>query len=137
MNRLRCDLGPDTFTCEYFEKNGMGYSTVDDMGFADAASECIQARMYLGQHPFSDRALLHHPLHIFAGDRREMVPIRAANAFHVGHHHQLFRTKRSSHRPGHQIGIDIVGIPFSIGTDRRDDRDVMILLKFPHQRGID
>ena len=60
------DLGPDTFTREHFEENGMGYSTVDDMGFADAATERIQAGMHLGQHSFADRALLHHPLHIFA-----------------------------------------------------------------------
>jgi len=101
MNQLRCDLGPDTFAREYFEKNGMGNSTVDDVGFADAASECIQTRMDFWQHPFSDRALLHHPLHVFAGDRREMTPIRIANAFHIGHHHQLFRAQRSSHRPGY------------------------------------
>ena len=44
----------------------MGYSTVDDMGFADAASKRVQAGMDLGQHPFADRALLHHPLHVFA-----------------------------------------------------------------------
>ena len=66
MNRLRGDLGPNTFTCEYFEENGMGYSTVDDMGFADAATERIQAGMHLGQHPFTDRALLYHPLYVFA-----------------------------------------------------------------------
>ena len=66
MNRLRGDLCPNTFMREYFEKNGMWNSTVDDMGFADAASECIQAGMDLRQHSFADRALLHHPLHIFA-----------------------------------------------------------------------
>ena len=66
MNRLRCDLGPNTFAREHFEENSMGYSTVDDMGFADAATERIQAGMHLGQHPFADRAFLDHPLHVFA-----------------------------------------------------------------------
>ena len=66
MNRLRRNLGPDTLAGEYFEENGMGYSTVDDMGFADAASKRVQTGMDLGQHSFADRALLHHPLHVFA-----------------------------------------------------------------------
>ena len=65
MNRLRGDLRPDTFAREHFEKNGMGDSTIDDMGFTDTASERIQTGMDLGQHPFADRALLHHPLHVF------------------------------------------------------------------------
>ena len=66
LSGLRCDLRPDTFMREHFEKNGMRNSTVDDMGFTDTASERIQAGMYLGQHPFADRALLHHPLHVLA-----------------------------------------------------------------------
>ncbi len=110
----------------------MGYSTVDDMGFADAASERIQAGMYLGQHPFADRALLHHPLYVFAGDRREVAPVRTANTFHIGHHDQLFRTERSGHCPSHEIGIDVVGVPLPVGANGRDDGNVMILLKFTH-----
>jgi hypothetical protein len=66
MNRLRCDLSPNTFMCEHFEQNGMRNSPVDDMGFADTVPERIQAGMDLGQHPFPDRPLLHHPLHVFA-----------------------------------------------------------------------
>ena len=60
------DLGPDTFMREHFEKYGMRNSAIDDMGFADASSERIQAGMDLGQHPFADRALLHHPLYVLA-----------------------------------------------------------------------
>ena len=66
VERLGGNFGPDALARKHFEKNGMGDSTVDDMGFADAASERIQAGMDLGQHPFADRALLHHPLHVFA-----------------------------------------------------------------------
>ncbi len=65
-NQLRGDLCPDPFMGEHFEKNGMRNSTVNDMGFADPASERIQAGMDLGQHPFADCASLDHPLHIFA-----------------------------------------------------------------------
>ena len=46
--RLRCNLGPDTFTRKYFEKDGMRNPTVNDMGFADAAAEGIQTGMNLG-----------------------------------------------------------------------------------------
>ena len=88
LGRLRCNLGSNTFTREYFEENGMRNPAVDDMGFADAAAEGIQTGMNLGQHPLADRALFDHPLHIFAGDCREVAPIRIANPFYVGHHDQ-------------------------------------------------
>lgn len=65
-NRLRCDFGPNTFMGKHFEQNGMRNSTIDNMGFADSASERIQASMDLRQHPLADCAPLHHPLHIFA-----------------------------------------------------------------------
>ena len=65
INRLRGDLGPDTLAREHFEKYGMRHSTVDDMGFTDTATKCIQTGMDLGQHPFANCALLHHPLHVF------------------------------------------------------------------------
>src|SRR6185503_9490529 len=116
--RLRCNLGSDTFTREYFEENGMRNPTVDDMGFADASAESIQTGMDLGQHPLADRAFLDHPLHIFAGDGREVAPIRIANPFYVGHHDQLFGIESSGHGASDQIGIDIIRVSFPVGPDR-------------------
>ena len=110
----------------------MGYSTVDDMSFADAATERIQAGMHLGQHPFADRAFLDHPLHVFARDRGEVASIGIANTLHIGHHHQLFRTERGGHRSSHEIGINVVSVPFTVGADWRDDGNVIILLEFPY-----
>lgn len=64
--KLIHNFGPDALAGEDFEKNGMGNTPVNNVGFPDPLAQGVQARMDFRNHPLRDGPFFHHALHIFA-----------------------------------------------------------------------
>src|SRR5919204_2063043 len=102
-------------------------AAVDDVRVGHAAVDRVQARLQLGPHAAGDRA--ERGLDLVRGglaDHGRRVIGVAQPADDVGEEHDLVGPEGAGHGAGGLVGVDVVGVAFAVGADRRHDRDVVL-----------
>src|SRR5919204_2769263 len=102
-------------------------AAVDDVRVGHAAVDRVQAGLQLGPHAAGDRA--ERGLDLVRGglaDHGRRVVGVAQPADDVGEEHDLVGAEGAGHGAGGLVGVDVVGVAFAVGADRRHDRDVVL-----------
>src|SRR5262245_15200843 len=117
----------------------MRHSSIDDVGFADAAAECGDAGFYLGQHSAGDRAVFDHGVDLAHGEVADAafgVFDVSADAVRVGDDDDLVGLHRGGDCAGGGVGVDVQLAAGPVSRDRRDTRDRVGLHEQLQQPGV-
>src|SRR4029450_1123248 len=134
---LENDLRADTFLGEHLEQDGVGHPPVDDMRLLRPARQGPDGRLDLGQHAAVDDIALDQTLRLALGQGGDVPAVLALDPVHVGEVNQLLGKERRRHVTRHEIGVDVVGLPFPPHADRSDDRDEASLLEDADRLRVD
>jgi hypothetical protein len=126
--RLLMDFGADAAGRVDFQQQRMPQRAVDDVNFADAPIERLQARFDFGNHARPVMVPSAISARASTADSEWMIvqgSSLSADAVDVGKEDQLFGAERlrDGHRGG--IGVDVVTLAVGTFAHRRDHRDLV------------
>ena len=113
---------------------------VEDVRPTNSAANGVHAALDFGDHAAGDRSVGHQPFK-FVGcglsDQRSRIVDHSPQTFDVGEVDELLGAKRLGDRAGNRIGIDVEGLAFGVGADRRHNRDELVVEQCVQDRRID
>ena len=126
----------DTAVGEDLEQQGVRQPAVDQVDARHAGLDRLERRAQLGAHAAGGLARVEQPLDAGGVESAAQLAVGHHSA-HVGEEDQLGGAHRRRHRPGDDVGVDVVRLAVGVGRGRRQHRDVLALQQQPQRPGID
>ena len=128
---------------EQLEQEGVGHPAVEDVGPAHAR----RARPWRTPRPWGPSRPSTTPSEATSRHRARRDVTRCSSATgssavgpnprHVGQEDQLLGPERGGHRPGHRVGVDVVGLAGGVDADGGHDRDEALGQEAREDRRVD
>lgn len=134
------DFGANALVRKDFKEKAVGLRAGDQMNPMDAAFQCGDRTVGLGDHTLADGAVGDKPRHFVRFERRDeglglaTVP---HDAGHIAEVHQPSCPEGGGDVPGGGIGIGVVDLAGCVASDRRDDGNAAVVECFFNRFDLD